>query len=392
MVRFDSRGNGLSDRDLPGPVDLEGLLADLEAVVDATGLERFSLWGSCFGGPTAMVFADRHPERVERLILDGTYADGGRVTTPERRDAFLTMLEAAVAHPDAVYASLSYMTDPAPAESHDERVKRARRSIDQELLVELYRLVYEIDVTSVLAGLRMPTLVVHREGSRVFPLACGRALAASIPDADFVALPGRAHNLWEERPEDGWRAVAAFLGVPLERRAGGLETSPVPVAILFTDIVGSTAVAVSLGDDRAQELVDAHDRAVQAAIEQHGGLKIKHTGDGVMARFPSVSAALRAATAIQREIADWQASGVAAPSIRIGVNAGEPLRGPEDLYGVTVNLAARACQAAGPDQVLVTQVVRDLALGKDFALAPAGHFVLKGFDEPVPLWELSWRS
>jgi class 3 adenylate cyclase len=392
IVRFDARGNGLSDRTLPGPVDLDGLVADLEAVADALELEQFSLWGSCFGGPPAIAFTHRHPDRVQRLILDGTYADGSRVTTPDRRDALLGMLEAAAAHQNAVYASLSYLTDPSPAESHDDRVKRARRSIDQDLLVQLYRLVYEIDVSALLPELRVPALVLHREGSRVFPLRCGRALATAIPGSDFVALPGRAHNLWEGRAEDGLRAVADYLGIPLEHEAGRLQSLAAPVAVLFTDMVGSTAAVVQLGDDRAQDLVDAHDRAAQAAIDLYGGEQVKHTGDGVMARFPSVSAAMRAAEAIQRRVAADRDSGVPAPNVRIGVNAGEPLLGHDNLFGVTVNLAARACQVAEPDQVLVTRVVRDLAMGKDFAFTPAGEFALKGFSEPVPLWSLRWRA
>jgi class 3 adenylate cyclase len=392
VVRFDARGNGLSDRRLAEPIDLDGLVADIEAVVDAVDLARFSLWGSAFGGPPAVAFTHRHPERVERLILDGTYANGARVTTPERRDALLAMLAAATEHPDAVHVSLSYLTDPAPAESHADRIRRARRSIDQDVLDQLYRLVYEIDVSALLADLKVPTLVIHRQGSRMFPLDCGRELAAAIPGSQFVALPGRANNLWDDRPEDGLRAVAEFLAVPVELEAVQLSRLSPPIAVLFTDMVDSTAAAVHLGDDQAQTLIDAHDRTVHAALDSFGGQQVKHTGDGVLARFPSVSAALRASVAIQLGVGAERVSAAVPLHVRIGVNAGEPLLAHDDLFGVTVNLAARACQAAAPDQVLVTGVVRELAVGKGFDFEPAGEFPLKGFPEPVPLWSLVPRS
>ncbi|HZU72396.1 MAG TPA: adenylate/guanylate cyclase domain-containing protein [Acidimicrobiales bacterium] len=390
LVRLDNRANGLSDRDVPA-VDLDGLVADIEAVVDALGLEGFHLWGSCFGGPPAIAYTARHPERVDRLVLDGTFANGDEVASPGARERFLSMLANADAQPEAVYAALSYLTDPEPWESHRARVQRTRSSIDARRVHELYSLAYRMDVTDLLGELRVPTMVLHRHRSRAIPFDLGRRLAAMIPEASFVALEGEAHNLWEEDAGAALAAIASFLGVELSGDA--LPGRQRPLAVLLTDIVDSTVLVERLGDSRARPLFEWHDRTVRDAIAASGGTEVKHTGDGVMASFESVGDALAAAVTIQRRVSGGPFDGGEAPlAVRIGLTAGEPVVGQHDLHGWVMHVLARVCAEAAPAQILVTGVVRELARGRAVAFRPVGERSLKGLEEPVALYEVDWRS
>jgi class 3 adenylate cyclase len=212
-----------------------------------------------------------------------------------------------------------------------------------------------------------------------------------------VTLEGRAHNPWEERPVQVLAAMGEFLGLG-DALAQSLDVGrPVddslPMAVLFTDIVGSTAMTERLGDEEAQAVVRTHDRIVRALLAETRGREVKHTGDGIMASFPAVSAALSCAARIQQDVAAHNAASVSGESnplhVKVGINAGEPLSEDDDLYGTVVQLAARMCDRAGPDEVLVTNIVRELAAGKGFDFADRGTTDLKGFEVPVHLWELT---
>jgi class 3 adenylate cyclase len=146
------------------------------------------------------------------------------------------------------------------------------------------------------------------------------------------------------------------------------------------------------GDMGAQEIVRRHNAIVRGSLGAHSGREVKHTGDGIMASFGSAANAVLAAVEIQRQVAAHNQRLPGQPlRLRIGLNAGEPIQEEDDLFGTTVQLAARVCGATQPDQVLCTTVVKDLASGKSATFAPAGAFALKGFRDKVPLWEVVWR-
>jgi adenylate cyclase len=169
-------------------------------------------------------------------------------------------------------------------------------------------------------------------------------------------------------------------------------TAPAPsglVTILFTDMEGSTPLTQRLGDAKAQELLRSHNAIIRDALKAHQGSEIKHTGDGVMASFSTASKALECAVAIQRAFAERNESNPEAPvRVRIGLNAGEPVAEDEDLFGTAVQLAARVCARAEPGHVLASNVVRELAMGKGFLFADLGDVVLRGFEDPVRLYEV----
>jgi class 3 adenylate cyclase len=188
-------------------------------------------------------------------------------------------------------------------------------------------------------------------------------------------------------------AVEAFLGrisdPPSESRTeathdGGLR------AIMFTDIVDSTGLTARLGDRRGVEMIRAHDSLTRRALEDHSGREIKRTGDGIMASFQSVTGAVRCGCSIQRAFDDFNSKSEEKLQLRIGIHAGEPVEDDNDLFGVTVHVAARVCKAAAPESVTVSRVVRNLA-GDQFNFAELGHFHLKGISEPIYLHEVKWR-
>jgi class 3 adenylate cyclase len=248
---------------------------------------------------------------------------------------------------------------------------------------------FEYDVTSRLSEIKAPTLVIHRRDDRAVPFEQGREIAAGIPGARFVPLEGDSHVLyWDHEP------VAAAI----ERFLLGEEAPHTPVrieeslrTILFTDMDGSTALTQRLGDAKAQEVLSTHNRMIRTALADHGGSEIKHTGDGIMVSFPATSKALQAAIAIQRLLRDHNREHPEAPiRVRIGLNAGEPVAEDGDLFGTTVQLAARICAHAEPGQILASNVVEELAAGKDFTFAQQDKASLKGFTKPVRLHEVSW--
>ncbi len=157
---------------------------------------------------------------------------------------------------------------------------------------------------------------------------------------------------------------------------------------LSTDVEGSTALTQRLGDAGAQELLRTHNSIVRDALKAHNGAEIKHTGDGIMASFPSAVGALQCATAIQTAFAERNESTEEPVRVRIGLHTGETIKEADDFYGKNVILAARICATAEPGTILASNVVRELSAGKGFLFSAQGDVVLRGFEDPVRLYEV----
>lgn len=187
------------------------------------------------------------------------------------------------------------------------------------------------------------------------------------------------------------RAVDRFMGGIGEHEPGEPYVETALRTILFTDLEGSTSLTQQLGDARAMALLRTHDEIIRDSVRGHGGSEVKHTGDGLMAAFPSVTGAIACAIQIQRRFADED--GVGFPlRVRIGMSAGEPVTEHSDFFGAAVQLAARLADRAEPGTVLVSSTVRDLALGKGFAFRKRGRLRPKGFAEPVQAFEVTWQE
>lgn len=378
VVRYDGRGNGLSERRVPPPT-LEDLGRDLAAVIDALGDERVHLWGSSFGGPVAIAYAASRPEQVDRLILEGSFATLRHELTATERGTMVEVGRLLQTSPEVAATAISYITDPTPNTRHERRVARLMESIEPEMLSHLYNLAGRIDVRSLLAQISAPTLVMHRPGSRVFPFSCARTLAAGIPGAQLVALDGAEHNPWEGDHAAALSAMRTFLG-------GRPARAPATVTLLFSDLVASTELLQRLGDTAGAKIFREHTELLRRAVDHHGGNVVKRLGDGILATFPSASAAVHCALAVRTELHARNSSAPTAVQVRIDLAAGEPIPDDDDLLGSVVHLAARLCSAAHPNEILVTEAVCELVNAKGFRFDPARMVQLKGFSHPVRVW------
>ena len=203
---------------------LEEELAVLEALVDAAaGPGPISLFGASSGGGVASLFAARHPQRVERLVLYGTYARGVDLAPPQAREAMLAVVEQHWGLGSRVLADM-FLPD-ATAEERDEFVSFQRRSASPTVALASLRAVYDFDSTGHLGDVLAPTLVLHRRADRAIPFALGTDVAARIRNASFVALEGDDHFPWRGDVDAVVRETLRFLGVAValrsETRAGG---------------------------------------------------------------------------------------------------------------------------------------------------------------------------
>ena len=223
-----------------------------------------------------------------------------------------------------------------------------------------------------------------------------------LVDAPDAATAARVHReghgeiATEIIPVD-LAAVEAFLGRIGDPRHACGGTDPLEMgrglrAIMFTDIVGSTEMTERLGDEAALELVRVHDSLVRRGLAAHNGRKVKHTGDGIMASFEGASAAVRAASEIQRHFADYNAAATESLRVRIGIHAGEPVEEHNDLFGATVQLAHRLCSEAEADGIIVSGLVRKLCEENTTRFVALGDRRLKGFAEPMPVFRFEWRD
>ena len=266
-------------------------------------------------------------------------------------------------------------------------------SCSGEVAAEILTQGLEIDVGDLLARVKAPTLVVHRRGDTLIPFALGQKLAAGIPNARFAPLEGTMHVPFLGDSEAVLQAIDEFLGEGEEAAAEAKSLSTEDIhTILFTDVEGSTALTQRLGDAKARELLREHERMVREALKAHGGSEVKTMGDGFMASFSSATKALECAIAMQRAFAEQNEGAEEPIRVRIGLNAGEPIAEDEDLFGTAVNLAARICAHAEAGQILAPIVVRELTAGKQFLFADLGETELRGFEDPVRLYELRWRD
>ncbi len=188
------------------------------------------------------------------------------------------------------------------------------------------------------------------------------------------------------------REVRRFLGKIQEHLPGEPYVETAFRVVMFTDIEGSTSFTQRLGDAGAMQAVRAHDGVVREALGLLGGSEVKHMGDGIMASFVSAARAIECSIQIQQRLAERNKSAEAPFRLRIGLAAGEPVTEQGDLFGAAVQVAARACGHAEPGAILVSSAVRDLAVGKGFLFGDKGEVALRGFEEPVRLYEVRWQS
>jgi len=236
---------------------------------------------------------------------------------------------------------------------------------------------------------------VNEKAGKVFCLAHAPSAEAAVevhreahglmPDKIIEVQPELAEGFLGGI-ETNAAGAAVFPGGGADARDPGIRT------ILFTDVVNSTTLTQSLGDEAALALLGVHDTIVRDALSALGGREVKHTGDGIMASFISTASAVRCAIQIQRELDKHaQTNPERQLKVRVGAAAGEPVEQNNDLFGSTVQLAARLCAHAQPEQILVSNAIPDLCIGKGLVFDEVGEVVLKGFGQPVRAHAAAWK-
>jgi class 3 adenylate cyclase len=390
LVRYDIRGEGLSERSVTD-YSLDAVLLDVEAVVDRLGLEKFALLAPQHSGPAAIAYAARHPDRVSHLLLWCTYARAADwMRLPRVQAVRASMATDWAFFAEAVAHTLLGWSAGEPARRYAALIQE---SITPEFLQGVViPAINEWDVTPFLPQVRSPTLVLDRPqfGSDV---DMARGLASRIPDARLVVLEGESGAPYLGDMEAVLTAIDEFLGEGEEPphaaeapEAGAFRT------VVFTDVEASTSLTQRLGDEKGRAVLREHERITREALKAHSGSEVKTLGDGFMACFSSATGALECAIAIQRAFAEHNESAEERIRVRIGLNAGEPIAEDEDLFGTAVNMAARIAAKAEGGEILASNVVRELVAGKGFLFSDRGDVVLRGFEDPVRLYEVRWRE
>ncbi|HUH22046.1 MAG TPA: adenylate/guanylate cyclase domain-containing protein [Gaiellaceae bacterium] len=381
IIRFDKRGTGMSDRPLGIPTADERM-ADALAVMDAAGVARAHVLGWSEGGPLGVMVAATYPERVQSLTLYGTQARFTRGDDypfgEEESEDYFGELERDWGSEDL---AREFVPDADPA-----AVRRLaayyQAGASPSAAVALSRANAAMDVRGLLASIRVPTLVLNRQHDPVAPGETGKYLAERIPRSRFIQLPGSAHAPWLGDAERFCTEVEHFVtGVrPVEREPGAVRT------ILHCDIVGSTALAVSLGDERWSELLADYDTSADLAVGAHGGRVVDRTGDGFMAAFEGPVGAIRAARRLQQEAQELDLQ------VRAGLHIGEVREEGGLLRGIAVHVAARVMSEAQGGEILVSETVRDVVAGANLSFSDRGARELKGIEGQRRLFAVTVES
>ncbi len=367
LIQFDRRGAGMSGG-IAGATPLEEQVDDVLAVIDAVGSEQPVLVSIAEGCALAVLFAASHPDLVRALVLITPTPRVVRgpgyewAQSVEERDA---VIEAVVEH----WGSGSPKQPWGAFAGEDQQRRRLlarhqRLAMTPDAAAASLAMVGRLDVRDALPSVQCPTLVLRRSNDTFIDERHSRYAADHIPDAQYVEIP-----------PDGLAAdeIEQFLtGV---RRS--VVSDRVLATVLFTDIVGSTERAASLGDGAWRALLERHDALVRAEVERHRGRFVKSLGDGVLATFDGPSRAISSAIAIRDGARNLDLE------VRAGLHTGEcELLADDDIGGLAVHIGARISSLAAPGEVLVSNTVRDLIVGSGWSLCDRGEHDLKGVPGP----------
>jgi class 3 adenylate cyclase len=374
-IFFDRRGTGLSDpvNRLPS-LDLQ--MDDLDAVLDAVGVERVALIGAVEAGLCA-TYAATHPDRVSALVLINVAGSGEVTLNDERRAQMLDLIE-------NHWGEGRFTELFAPERARDERfadwwARFERACVSPLMARRLLDLNAHADVTAVLPAIRVPTLVLIRRDNPLVPVAAARAAASLIPDARVFEADGADLYNWPGADDPEMDLIEELLTGRRPQR--GAER--VLATVLFTDIVGSTEHAAQIGDRAWRDMLDQHDAIVRERLDRFRGREIKTLGDGFVATFDRPAGAIRCAQEIVEQVI---ALGL---SVRCGLHTGECELLDDDVGGIAVHISARVNALARGGEVLVSSTVKDLVVGSDLDFDDRGTHELRGVPGEWRLYAVS---
>jgi class 3 adenylate cyclase len=389
LVSYDVRGSGLSDRD-DRDADCEAMVRDLEAVVEAAGIDRFTLqtWG--YGSIPAIAYAERHPDKVMALVLLNGIIRGSDMSA-----GWKSLVR--IAGEDWEYAKRLLAQSNEAGYALTTTLQEIRRAFDRTLAKEAFLSFFQAvelwDASDLAPRVNTPALVLHYgELAPHYPLEACRRLAASIGNGTFVSVEPEGQAIQASAAS----AVRGFLrgALPRDPQRQRWATAPAlpsgTAVILFADIVDSTALTEHLGDAAFRAKARELGGALRALIRERGGTPIEGPtlGDGVLAVFTSAREAIEAARRCSRVGDD------AGLPLHLGLHAGDVTRekdpdGRDNVYGGAVNIAARISGLSAPGDVLVSDTVRSLArTSAGVTFEDRGEQSLKGVGETVRVWKV----
>lgn len=370
VTYFDNRGVGLSDAVPYGKLVLDTWTDDARAVLDAAGIERAVVVGDTEGGQGAMMLAASHPERVSALILVNSFARFPRdvdypIGMPQDSvDRLIEEVRDAWGRP-------GFFRWPAPSTAGDRALETwlaryQRLAAPPSWASMVSRFYGEVDVRGILSSIAVPTLVITRRDAAYHRPVHGEYLAAHIPDAKLLELPGRDTTPYFIDGEPVLDEIEAFVtGVrPPPKTDRTLAT------VMFTDIVGSTEHLARLGDQRWLDLLARHDVLTREYLARYRGVERETSGDGFLATFDGPTRAVTCAAELKRAMPDL---GI---EIRAGIHTGEVELTGHSIGGLAVHIASRVTDAG--DDVMVSNTVKDLVAGSGIEFEPRGTHELKG--------------
>ena len=377
LIRFDKRGTGMSDR-VTDAATLEERADDIRAVMDASGSSSAVILGVSEGGWMACVFAAMHPARTRRLIVWGSSARLVRAddypwgVTRAEEEARITSLANQWPSREYVRTWGAGVGPEADDSVVDAILHRMQMSATPAAVVALERMNLDADIRDVLPTIRVPTLVMARDGDPSLHPDAVRDLARRIPGAQVKLFPGKTHYMGAPwlgiDPEPVYAAIEEF--------ATGSSSAPTGerflTTIAFFDIVASTARATEVGDRAWKDLLDQHYRVTRELLAEHRGTEIDSAGDGILATFEGPARAIQCMRAIARADAEL---GI---QIRAGVHVGEVERSGNAIRGINVVYGARIMSFASAGQILVSSTVRDLCAGSGIRFGDPEMRELKG--------------
>jgi pimeloyl-ACP methyl ester carboxylesterase len=371
LILLDRRGTGLSD-----PVEhlptLEERMDDLRAVMDAAGSERAFLAGISESGPMCALFAASHPERTAGLVLCNTLPSFAGdppdpwTIAPEQWRQLEEMIETGWG--TGVSARIF-----APSQAGDPAFRASwgrfeRRAVSKGAMRKILAMIRDTDVCGVLGSIHVPTLVVHRVGDQAMHVEGGRYLARHVPGARLVEVPGEDHFICVGDTERILGEIEQFV----TGRRSRVEPERVLATVLFVDIVDSTRQLAVRGDRAWRELLERFYAELREQLGRFHGRELDTAGDGLFAAFDGPARAIRCAAAAR------EAVGPLGIALRAGVHTGECEMIGEKLGGIAVHVGARICGAAGPGEIWVSRIVRDLVAGSRLTFAERGSHALRG--------------
>jgi len=369
VIVFDKRGQGLSDR--VAEQTLEERTGDVRSVMDAAGSKQATIYGWSEGGQMCLMFAATYPERTSALVLYGTSPSNRNVSWPTAPPELIEQFYGAL---ETHWGEGLLLTLNAPSRNKDQAMiqligRLERASASPSSIIALMRANNEIDARHLLPSVRVPTLIMHRVGDLMVPVAAGRYLAEHIPGARYLEIPGDDHLVTDNETQD---VIADEIEEFITGARHRLEPDRVLATVMFTDMVGSTQRAAELGDSRWRELLNNYYAVVRKELTAFRGREVNTAGDGLLATFDGPARAIRCACSVRERLRPLGLQ------VRTGLHTGECEVISDDVGGIAVHIGARVASTAAPDEVLVSSTVKDLVAGSGLQFVDRGAHYLKG--------------